>query len=165
MPTTSSTWARHATHRTVFLLAAVIATSWLAGCERAKTRLDREVDRLCAIDGGVKVFETVEVPPEYLPERGEIFPQYANRPFEQRLGPEYQLKTSTTYLVDGNPRLSRFEALVIRRSDGKVLGQSISYSRVGGDLPGPAHPSSYGCPPLAQLDLERRVFVKKESDK
>jgi hypothetical protein len=165
MPTTSSTWARHATHRTVFLLAAVIATSWLAGCERAKTRLDREVDRLCAIDGGVKVFETVEVPPEYLPDRGEIFPQYANRPFEERYGPEYQLKTATKYLIDGNPSLRRHEAYLIRKSDSKVLGQSVAYSRVGGDLPGPAHPSSYGCPPTAQLGLGRQVFVLKESDK
>lgn len=124
-------------------------------------RLDREVDRLCAIDGGVKVFETVEVPAEYLPEAGKIFPQFATRPFEERLGPEYQLKTSTEYLVDGNPSLRRYEARVVRRSDNKVLGQSIAYGRVGGDIPGLSHPTSYACPPVGSMELERSVFVKK----
>ena len=27
-----------------------------------KARLDREVDRLCAIDGGIRVYETVQLP-------------------------------------------------------------------------------------------------------
>ena len=31
---------------------ALLALS-MSGCELAKTRLDREVDRLCAVDGGV----------------------------------------------------------------------------------------------------------------
>jgi hypothetical protein len=159
MSTTALICASPVPRRTAVLLAAVIAISWLAGCERAK--LDREVDRLCAIDGGVKVFETVEVPPEYLPDAGEIFPQFADRPFGERLGPEYELKWADTVLVDGNPSLTRTEAHLIRKSDQKILGTSIRYMRLGGDLPSPSHPSSHVCPELGGKGLERSVFVER----
>jgi hypothetical protein len=124
-------------------------------------RLDREVDRLCAIDGGVKVFETVEVP---LPVH-EDFLRDPGRPLEVIFGANYHLKSSTEFLVDGNPSLRRSVGYVIRQTDGKVLGQSISYSRVGGDLPGPSHPSSYRCPPLRELNLVHQVFVRKGDSK
>ena len=42
---------------------ALLALS-MSGCERAKTRLDREVDRLCAVDGGVHIYETVKLSKE-----------------------------------------------------------------------------------------------------
>lgn len=37
-------------HRFTGIFAGVLLLFGLAGCERAKTKLDREVDRLCAID-------------------------------------------------------------------------------------------------------------------
>ena len=159
MPTTALTGANPVLRRTAFLLAAVIVTSWLTGCERM--RLDREVDRLCAIDGGVKVFETVEVSQEVYAD----FLRSPARPLEVIFGANYHLKSSTEVLVDGNPSMLRFVRYVIRQTDGKVLGQVISYARVGGDLPGLSHPSSYGCPPTEQLYLEHQVFVKKGESK
>lgn len=124
-------------------------------------RLDREVDRLCAIDGGVKVFETVEVSQEVYAD----FLRDPGRRLELIFGANYHLKSSTEFLVNGNPSLHRHVGYVIRRTDNKVLGQVISYARVGGDLPGLSHPSSYGCPPLRELNLEHQVFVKKGDSK
>lgn len=37
-----------------------------------KARLDKEVDRLCAIDGGIKVYETVLLPPDKFNQWGEV---------------------------------------------------------------------------------------------
>lgn len=147
--------------RAALLMAAVVSTVLLAGCERAKTRLDREVDRLCAIDGGVKVFETVSVSAGDLSEKGPIFPKYESLPFGERLGPDYQLKASTQYLIVGDPGLLRMETKVIRKRDKKVMGSSTTYARTGGDFIGPAEPSSYACPPLDGIDLGRAIFVKQ----
>jgi hypothetical protein len=142
--------------RVIFSAVSVVV---LAGC--SKWRLDREVDRLCAKDGGVKVYETVQVPAEYVPEDSEIFPQFAGRPYGERYGPEYTVKALTTYLVDGNPAMWRDEYKIIRKSDGKTLGISVSYSRVGGDFPSPSAPSSHTCPPQKQMGLARQVFIKQ----
>ncbi len=35
----------------------------------SKRQLDAEVDRLCAIDGGVRVYETVTLPPDKFDEK------------------------------------------------------------------------------------------------
>ena len=133
-----------------------------------QARMDREVDRLCAIDGGVKVFETVEVPPEYLPDQGEIFPQYARLRWEDTLGPDYVRRHSVTS-IEGHPLLTRFEDRIVRRVDGKVLGRKVRYMRKGGDLvaPGLIGPdSTYVCPAVGKGgDLGRSVFVKGGSEK
>jgi hypothetical protein len=49
----------------LFLLTACASGS-------SKRELDAEVDRLCAIDGGIRVYETVTLPPDKFNERGEI---------------------------------------------------------------------------------------------
>ena len=157
MPTTALTWASPVPRRTAWLLAAVIATSCLTGCERM--RLDREVDRLCAIDGGVKVFETVEVPlPVY-----EDFLRDPGRRVEVIFGPDYQMTSSEEFIVDGNPSLSRMEFQIVRQSDKKVLGTSTSYGRRGGDFIGPSAPSSYSCPAIGRGSVVDRVFILEGS--
>ncbi|MBP9101513.1 MAG: hypothetical protein KBF68_09110 [Nitrosomonas sp.] len=45
----------------LFLFASLIV---YATFFTEKARLDREVKRLCAIDGGIKVYETVKLPAE-----------------------------------------------------------------------------------------------------
>jgi hypothetical protein len=163
MAVTDSTSFNKAIRRTAVIAAAALSTLTLSGCERAKTRLDREVDRLCAVDGGIRVFETVEVPAEYLPDEGPIFPQYEGRRFKDRYGPDYELKTSDTYIVTGLPSLTRMETQLIRKRDQKVLGTSVRYIRHGGDfLPRLGPDSSHLCPPIGtDRGLEREVFIKQ----
>lgn len=124
-------------------------------------RLDREVDRLCAIDGGVKVIETVEVPlPVY-----EDFLRDPGRRVEVIFGADYRMTSSEEFIVDGNPSLSRMEFQIVRQSDKKVLGTFTSYGRRGGDFIGPSAPSSHSCPAIGEMNLEKQVFVPEGAKK
>ncbi len=124
-----------------------------------KARLDREVDRLCAIDGGIKVYETVTLPPNRFDKWGQIN-FYRPDQGENALGAEYLFKRETYYYKQGNPDLFRLHTQVYRRIDSKLLGESVFYKRGGGDLPGPWHGTSHMCPELSvKADVMRQIFV------
>lgn len=124
-------------------------------------RLDEEVQRLCAKDGGIKVYETVKLSPEKFNEWGQ--PNfYKPTQGENALGPEYSYRFDINYYRKGNPQMSRYHIQVIRRSDGKLLGEAISYGRGGGDLPSPMHDSSFSCPSpdkAGEIALFRQIFT------
>ncbi|WP_146033018.1 hypothetical protein [Geothermobacter hydrogeniphilus] len=137
----------------------------LLGCE--KSSLDQQMEELCKKDGGVKVYETVTLPPEMFDRWGDPFPGWRSRSQEDRLGLGYRYVVETTYLKKGDPlkgegRLDRTVEKIIRMSDGKLLGESISYGRSGGDFLPFAHPTSKSCP-VYKDDSEgliKSVFVK-----
>lgn len=141
-------------------LVGVVATC-LLGCERAKTRMDREVDRLCAIDGGVHVYETVKLPKENFGPDGEVFPQFKSlRGDRGRYGLEYADVIRTEIIQAGDPSIGRKRLQIVRRADGKVLGEVIDYQRSGGDLSGPWEPSTHTCNlGSSAVGFERRIFV------
>ncbi len=98
---------------------------------------------MCRNDGGVKVYETVLVSKNrYINGVGKI------APYKQFIKPadEYYQDSDDYYYRTGQPDVWRSRHKVIRRSDGKVLGESIFYSRRGGNFQGPWHESNYGCP-------------------
>ena len=147
------------------IAATVIAILWLVGSfwygGGAKIYYDAKVDRLCAVDGGVKVYETVSLPPEKFNEWGKInfFRPTQN---ENALGPEYIFKWERSYLRKGKPNLYRIHAEVIRRADSKKLGETTLYERGGGDLPIPGASSSYICPPTSEagdVALRKQIFI------
>jgi hypothetical protein len=134
------------------LLTALIATPVLmvvaviGGCEARKAYFDRQVDKLCESDGGVTVFETVAVSKqEYLRLGGSNW--QVPVPEERSAPPDYPYVSNTTRTVlrNGHPEVTRTEALVKRRSDGKVLARLVTYTRIGGDPPSWAHPSHRTC--------------------
>lgn len=142
-----------------------MAAAFLQGCERAKTKSDREVDRLCAIDGGIRIYETVRLSRENFGLSGEVFPQYRGLPLGKgRLGADYYISVDEQVLIDGDPSLRKSVTAVVRRSDSKVLGSSTNYSRRGGDAPGPWHGSARTCQNVlsAQPGLESSVFVPQD---
>ena len=145
------------------LLIAATLLPLLAGCEKA--RLDQQVKELCAKDGGIKVYETVKLPPDRFDQWGMVKP-YDPTQGENALGSDYVFKWNLYYYREGNPSLHRSHFQVIRRSDGKILGESISYSRGGGDLPGPWQPSAFSCPEgpnnAGDVPLLTSIFVKSE---
>ncbi|MBE7418527.1 MAG: hypothetical protein HS128_12420 [Ideonella sp.] len=153
--------------RRLSVVVGGLVISWLlAGCERWD--LDRQMEALCKKDAGVKVYEKVTLPPEMFDQNGEPFPGWANRPPEQRLGPSYRITWVITDLKRGDPmrgegRLSRSRREVVRLSDGKVLGESVSYSRSGGDFIVLGHFTSNTCPERLGLprDLIHAVFIKR----
>ena len=141
-------------------LILVLAVAFLlTACEKAK--LDQQVKELCAKDGGVKVYETVKLPPDKFNQWGQIS-FYRPTQGENALGPEYRYVTQDQYYRKGNPSMVRYHHQVIRRSDGKLLGETISYGRGGGDLPGPWEPSNFHCPPTvesSEIALFKNIFI------
>jgi hypothetical protein len=138
------------------LLLLPLATACASG--PGKTELDAEVKRLCAIDGGVKVYETVRL-------SAEKFSRYTHSlttmPYQKlKDDDEYYMVWKATYLTDGNPSLRRDHFQIIRRSDTEILGEAVSYARRGGDMPGPWHESWFRCPEQADVVLMQSVFIQ-----
>lgn len=131
----------------------------LFGCE--KYVLDQKVRELCAKDGGIKVYETVVLSNDKFDKFGKV-----HIPSKHDMQPkdEYFSDLTINYYKSGNPRLLRSDFKIIRRVDGKVLGESIRYGRGGGDLPGPWQESSFTCPPISaeRPELEAQIFRRQQ---
>ncbi|WP_394808939.1 hypothetical protein [Nitrosomonas sp.] len=140
------------------ILFLLVSLTVYAAFFTEKDRLDREVERLCAIDGGIKVYETVKLPAERFDQYGQI-----SIPFKENIKPEddYYYESSTVYLIKGNPELRQYRSEIYRRSDDILLGESASYARVGGDMSGPWQPSSLMCPEDEGFNnLMKLIFIR-----
>lgn len=141
----------------MILLVLPFVTACVSG--PSKGQLDDEVRRLCAIDGGIKVYETVKLPAEKFDQYGQI-----RIPTKNRLKAEddYYYEYSTSYLLRGNPEMVQYHFKLYRQLDNKLLGEAISYSRRGGDMPGPWLGTAFLCPEKTDIsDLKKQVFVRK----
>jgi len=83
---------------TMILLVLPLITACASG--PSKGQLDEEVRRLCAIDGGIKVYESVRLPAERFDKYGQI-----RIPYKEIVKPEdeYYYESSTINLIKGNP--------------------------------------------------------------
>lgn len=146
-------------------LALIVALLWLGVSfwyvGGRNVYYDWQVEKLCAVDGGIKVYETVTLT------SGE-YDQHVKRnwAFPKKTGEEssgsYYSEDDIYYLRKAEPTLTRREYRIIRRKDRKVLGKSTRYGRGGGDFPGPWHSSSFTCPnPTEGPYLEPSIFIKE----
>jgi len=147
----------------MLLLGVILVTFATAGCE--KYALDRQMKELCERDGGSRVFETVELPAHMFDESGYPFPGWRKRPDENRLGINYIYVRKEKIIKNGNPlkgegRLRRVQVKIIRKSDSKILGETVGYFRAGGDGVVIGHHTSNSCPASGE-PIEKLVFVKK----
>jgi hypothetical protein len=145
------------------VIGVLLFSLWFGGAfwevTGKKLYWDARVRELCAKDGGVKVYETVVLP-------AEKFDQYAR--INWILPDNYQVSSSSEYFYERDvlfyhstdPQVSRRLTKIIRKRDGKVLGEYIHYGRGGGDLPGPWHGSSYMCPDPRNIKFETSIFSK-----
>lgn len=138
--------------RLVVAIAAVGFLGWFWLVAGEKLWLDQQVRELCAKDGGVRIYETVRLPPDKFNKYGQIN-FYNPIEGEKALGFEYVFKKDTYWYRKGGsdalaPTMLRQHYAIIRLHDGKVLGETVSYGRGGGDMPGPWHPSSFNCPEI-----------------
>ena len=118
--------------------------------------VDDQVRELCAKDGGLRVYETVTLSAERFDKWGNV-----NIPNKRYAKPtdEYYFESVDQYVQRGNPKILKMTTRMVRSSDGKILGESVRYARSGGDLPGPWHGTSFGCPKLP-MNLESSIFLK-----
>ena len=126
-------------HRVMSLLTIVALTTALGGCER--WALDRQMEELCKKDGGIKVYETVTLLASEFSNTGQPLAKYIPlaKSDADYLGPDYRFVQKREILVGknadiekGEGQLSRWYSAVYRRSDGRLLGESVSYGRGGG---------------------------------
>lgn len=158
-------WRRSSTPRgkTLALVAglAVLSAPMLIS-NGVKSHYDRQVREMCAKDGGVRVYETVTLTNERFDEFGNI-----RIPIKKDAQPddEYFYVWNVHRYRDGNPTIGRDHFLIFRRSDMKLLGEAVSYARLGGDVPGPWIESSYRCPKeSSNPNLIRLTFIQQKGD-
>ena len=137
------------------LLAWFGASFWYSGGRNFY--YDWKVRQLCAVDGGVKVYETVILPPERFDKYGNV---HISSKTNAKQSDEYCYESADNYFKVGNPEVFQSNFRIIRRNDGKVMGESVSYIRRSGDLIGPWHPSSFSCP--ENSDPSRLTFKIQE---
>lgn len=147
------------------LLFAMLLTVALAGCAGyvpgRQSYWDAQVREMCAKDGGVTVYEIVELSEEEFKRLGGIrgglpLPSASSK----NTGYPYFYELLDSKIRDSNPAVMRVEMLVIRRSDKKILGRSVQYFRRGGDLPtGIVEDSTFICP--ENLQLTNQIFRVK----
>lgn len=132
------------------LLRILIVLALVTGCAE-KYELDRKMEELCKKDGGVKIYETVKLPPEMFDKDGYPFPGWRNRlNKEDRLSEDYLYIHERKVLKDGDifkgeGRLTRIDLKIIRKVDNKILAEHITYLRAGGDGFVIGHPTGNSC--------------------
>ena len=120
---------------------------------------------MCAVDGGVKVYEVLELPATKFDRSGVINMKIAaNGDFI--VGDDYLLTHEIKLIRRANPKIWRDQFHVYSLESTKMIGESKTYSRSGGGLIGPWHPSSYGCArDYGNSELLRRLFMdSKQGD-
>lgn len=152
----------------MFLAVIAVTATALGGCmgwaPGRQAYWDAQVKEMCEKDGGTEIFEVVELPKQQydllLNKFGTL-----EIPLDGRNAGDAPLvrKEERVSIRDGNPSVRRYEMVIIRKPDQKILGRQVTYSRVGGDFPSPAHTSSFSCP-------EKRVnlfsaVVKQQGEK
>ncbi len=98
---------------------------------------DAQVRHLCANEGGVTVFETVDLSsPEYseVPRAVNGVPFISDKRYMNPGDPFYRTSESTSEKKWGGVTIMRFVESIVRTSDNKMLGTRISYNRGGGDF-------------------------------
>ena len=143
----------------ILLLPVILIALGIAYCEANKAYWDHRVRELCDKDGGVTVFERMEISKadypnlEYTSLGALIFPSQTHAKPEDPFFIEFNSKS----LREGFTDVFRFEQSIVRTIDGKRLSKLVSYSRRGGDFPtGIVHPSSFSC---GDEDRNLRTYI------
>lgn len=97
----------------------------ISGCGWDRLEADREIDRLCKIDGGVRVIEHDDPPREFLRPDGTIDLQ--NLDVAKPNQTYYVVRTEK--ILQQAPEIARIESSLYRGADRRVLGTAVVYMR------------------------------------
>ena len=147
------------------LLFAVLLNAALVGCAGyvpgRQSYWDAQVKEMCAKDGGVTVYEIVELSEdEYMRLGGMNGGLSLPSASSKKNYHPYFYELIDSQIRESSPTVMRTEMLVIRGSDKKRLGRSVQYFRRGGDFPtGIVEDSTFICP--ENLQLTNQIFRVK----
>lgn len=137
----------------------------LSGCE--KYELNRQMEELCKQDGGIKVYETVNLPHEMFDSTDNVKAKSIQKDGKSfmLIAEGYEEKEEVITLKAGDPTqngslLLKSVVTIVRASDGDVIARSVQYGRAGGDLITFGHHSQSSCP---DEPLRMRPLVFKKS--
>lgn len=151
--------------RTIGVIGVVTAGLALSACERLE--LDRKMEELCEKDAGVKVYEEVRLTAA---EYQKLVMFRSAKSDEDFYGPAYRYVSQREILIGtdegatrGEGRIFRSYSAIYRRSDNRLLGESVNYFRTGGDgFTGGSHPSSASCGSTKVPSLGQSVLIKAD---
>ena len=149
----------------------LIVVTTLPGCAGyvpgRQSYWDAEVRRLCSMDGGVQILQQVRLSKSEIglleTIGGEV--DVPNRRIAHPQAPLYSDLTVTTLKSEGSISIWRAESVIKERRSDSIVARWVVYTRSGGDIPSPAHGSSYVCPDPTQItkDLQRLFIVSEEA--
>lgn len=147
----------------VGLIVLLILTSTFY--EARKAYWDYRVREMCEKDGGVRVFERISISREQsaLMPRVEGFLGVAPEATARPADPAY-IRATQTALRPANPTVIRHQQDVIRRLDGKLVAEAVTYVRSGGDFPSYGFPSSAYCPEQTRLYAQINEIFRIEEN-
>lgn len=150
--------------RSSLAAAAAAVVLGLGGCASpAQWRLDATVDKLCEKNGGYKVYEVVTLPSEMFDSRNGLPRFLGLENGKLGLGRDYELFSNAQQdrAPAGHPaiRIETEHTTVVRKSDGKLLGELINYRRDGDESDSPFPPTFHQCKEGGDpLKLIRLIF-------
>jgi hypothetical protein len=144
--------------RTFLVIFVLLPIASVGFFEARKAYWDSQVEGMCEKDGGDKVHETVVVTRAQFLAWGGVGDVLGlpNESDNRQDIPFFRRAKDQTVRAEA-PQVVRLQTEFVRRSDGRVLGQSVYYYRRGGDFPSWAHESSFGCA-RSQAPIERSIF-------
>jgi hypothetical protein len=146
-----------------FLGPVLLLIVIFSGCELNKAYWDYQVTKMCKKDGGVTVYEKVELSQDEYKKYGGVNGVIPVRSEKYSRADKFDYLAKTEYILmrESNPKLSKSHSWIYRKKDKKVMGEFVSYGRSGGDFPTIIqHPSSFSCADVVgiELDIEKQIF-------
>ena len=131
----------------LFAVPIILIVLGFVGTEINKAYWDSKVREMCEKDGGVTVFEKVEISKDDYPDIRVTSKNLLILPPERKAksGDPLFYRYNLHYIRQGFLNVVRHEQSIIRSQDGKLLSKHISYGRQGGDFPTGLHPSHFSC--------------------
>lgn len=148
----------------ILLVPVLLVVVGVIATEINKAYWDHKVRQWCEKDGGVTVYEKVELTQEEY-ERNDGNNGFIV-PWPERTSKaehDFYTKQFTEIFHSSNPVVKRLEFIAYRKSDGKELGKMVTYGRTGGDFPTGFAGTSFTCADMKNiaLDVEKQIFTFK----
>lgn len=134
--------------------------------ELNKIYWDYRVKELCKKDGGVTVYETVELTQEeYIRNNGKNgFISVPSEKSNKNQKFDFLQKRNRTTLKKSDPAVWKTKTLIYRKSNESILGKIVTFTRRGGGFPtGITHSSSFTCRDIDGFETDgiKKIFIFK----